>query len=475
MASQVVIIHGWSDKSDSFHPLRDFLETKGYATAQLWLADYISMADDVRIEDVAKRMGALLSDMVATGKLNAGFDMIVHSTGGLVAREWISGLIEKGITPPIKHLIMLAPANFGSKLATMGKSMIGRLIKGWDNWFHTGEQMLCGLELASSFQWNLARRDLFDPSHTGIAGAYGHGKIWPFVIVGTVGYPNGLRQVVHENGSDGTVRASAANLNAIGMTVDFSGDPRQPTIQHWPTRVGATAIPFAVVPDKNHGTIIAPSDTTGGFPDGTARVGRLILSALECDSDAQYDALVSEWDAISEKTASLVADATLRQQTCGSDPGGDAFHQYMQIFVRARDDQNNPIDDFFLEFYAPLAPGDSDSVFFHREILEDVHPNSQSGSFRCLFLDRTDLMMRFYNTIDGQERQVAMSVSAAPLGDDVHYFNNEDSQATGELIVHAADVTERDGLPGRLRRNTTHLIELILPRQAASDVFKLTQ
>jgi hypothetical protein len=37
---------------------------------------------------------------------------------------------------------MLAPANYGSKLASMGQSLIGRVLKGWDNWFHTGKEML---------------------------------------------------------------------------------------------------------------------------------------------------------------------------------------------------------------------------------------------------------------------------------------------------------------------------------------------
>ncbi len=58
---------------------------------------------------------------------------------------------------------MLAPANFGSALAHKGRSMLGRVFKGWKTGFETGEEMLYALELASPFQWDLAQADLFVP------------------------------------------------------------------------------------------------------------------------------------------------------------------------------------------------------------------------------------------------------------------------------------------------------------------------
>src|SRR4051812_31253352 len=167
MPAQVAIIHGWSDRSESFHALRDFLVARGFGATEIWLADYLSMEDDVRVEDVAKRMQAVLLGLVETGKLTKPFDLIVHSTGGLVAREWIDRFYPKGVDCPAKRVVMLAPANFGSALAHLGKSMIGRITKGWDNWFQTGTEMLRGLELASPYQWDLACRDLLDPAAEG--------------------------------------------------------------------------------------------------------------------------------------------------------------------------------------------------------------------------------------------------------------------------------------------------------------------
>jgi hypothetical protein len=122
---------------------------------------------------------------------------------------------------------------------------IGRVLKGWNNWFQTGTEMLLGLELASPYQWALAQRDLFDASGSD-PGPYGRGKVWPFVIVGSRGYSDRLAQIVNENGSDGIVRCAAANLNAVGMTIDFADNPTEPPIRAWHWRPGDVWFPLAI-------------------------------------------------------------------------------------------------------------------------------------------------------------------------------------------------------------------------------------
>ncbi len=224
MASSVLILHGWSDKAKSFHGLRDFLLANGWQTSEVWLSDYISLDDDVRIDDVGKRMNDVVRDALASGQLKVPFDLIVHSTAGSspVTGSRATSPTARAVdgTPcPVKRLIMLAPANFGSPLAHLGRSMLGRIFKGWNNWLQVGAGMLSALELASAYQWDLASRDLFDRGKDGHR-PYGKDRVWPFVIVGTRGYVDHLLQMVNEKGSDGTVRCAAANLNAIGLTVD---------------------------------------------------------------------------------------------------------------------------------------------------------------------------------------------------------------------------------------------------------------
>src|SRR5450756_108254 len=198
MARQVLIIHAWSDHSSSFVPLANFLTQNGFEARILWLADYISEDDDVRVEDVAKRMNTVIGDMITSGTLEKSFDVIVHSTGGLAARAWLTGWYNNDPKAcPMKRLIMLAPANYGSKLAATGKSFLGRIIKGYDNWFHTGQSMLNDLELSSSFQWELVQRDVLQAPGADATRYYGADLIWPLVIVGTNPYTSLLRQIVN--------------------------------------------------------------------------------------------------------------------------------------------------------------------------------------------------------------------------------------------------------------------------------------
>ena len=424
----------------------------------------------------------MVRDLLDTGKLQNPFDLIVHSTGGLVAREWVSRYFPDGNSPkdgkpcPAKRIVMLAPANFGSRLAAAGKSMIGRVVRGWDNWFQTGAEMLRGLELASPYQWSLACRDLLDPDPAGSgSGPYGNGKIWPFVIIGSRGYPSGLRRVANEDGADGTVRVPAANLNVLGMTVDFSAGLENPKPRLWRVR-NETRIPFAVLPDRDHSTICHPEQPSSAA-EHSGVLGRIILEALACASDADYARIADEWSDITDRTAALADRATrLDEVFTDSAPQHTAFHQYLQVLVRVRDDHGQPVDDYFLEFFAPTDKEDDEAVYFQREVLEHVHVNSVVPSLRCLFVDRTDLMEGYYARVQaGEQRVVAMSISAAPIGLNIRHFDSDKETTEGHLIVHSEEAELRNSLDARLRHNMTHLVEIIIPRQPTTGVFKLTQ
>jgi len=68
MPRQVAILHGWSDNSESFRPLAKYLKDKGYKTIPIFLGDYISLRDDVNIDDVAKRMEEVVLEKMARPK-----------------------------------------------------------------------------------------------------------------------------------------------------------------------------------------------------------------------------------------------------------------------------------------------------------------------------------------------------------------------------------------------------------------------
>lgn len=474
---QVLIIHGWSDSSKAFGPLVEFLRQNGYQAVTLWLGDYISLDDDVRIEDVAKRLETVANERIGNGELKPPFDVIVHSTGGLVVREWLSAYYAHRMDScPVKRVIMLAPANFGSRLAAMGKSMLGRLVKGWDNWFHTGTQMLNALELASPYQWGLAERDLFVPEDGSTAPAiYGDGRVHAFVIVGTHPYTAALKKIVNENGSDGTVRVPAANLNVRGITLDFAADEKDPEISEWKLRQDAV-IPLAVLPDRTHSSIITPQkNEVKSSAEYEERLGKLILEALQCGDDDRYRELAQSWSELSEETAALHSDQQTRRRIFGTGADGDWFHQYMQVNVRVVDDHGLDVHDYFLEFSGPEAEkGDDSSVYFHRQVLEGVHPNGLNSAYRCLYVDRTDLVENYYRHIRGNvAHDLYMSISAAPPGKNTTYFANYKTGAKGTVLLHS----EQDDTKGArwLRRNCTHFVKIVIPRLPKDPVFRMTK
>jgi pimeloyl-ACP methyl ester carboxylesterase len=472
----VVIVHGWSDTSDSFQPLAQFLSAQGFQTVSLLLADYVSMDDDVSIDDAAKAMEAALRGQIASGQLSLPFDLVVHSTGGLVARAWLSGYYS-GLEPqqlPVQRLVMLAPANFGSPLATVGQTILGRVVRGWDHGLHTGKQMLQGLELGSPFQWDLALRDLFQLGPDTGSSVYGPEAVWPFVLVGSMPYQSGLRQMVNEHGSDGTVRVAAANLNAYGATLDFSipggaalmgmapgnsaAAQARGQFTPWAHRHGETMVfPLAVMNRRDHGSIIDPAGHGDGESEGERQLlQQFLLAALACDSYAGYQALEQAWTAHS--------DAVQDPATADDD------HQmHLQINVFVVDEFQKPVTDYMVEFLAPNYRQNTDlSGVFHDKVISDVHKNDQNAAVRTIFINRQRLFELFYARIPaGQPQELRLSISAAAPGRNVSYFDTAQG-AEGEFVVHGVDEATR-----WLHRNATHFLKIVIPRVGVDGVFRL--
>ena len=472
MAKQVLIVHGWSDSSDSFAPLARFLASNGFETRTLWLGDYISMEDDVRVQDVAVRMGEVIDQRIASGDLQPRFDMIVHSTGALVARAWLTTRYSDGGPCPVGRLLMLAPANYGSRLAAVGKSMLGRLVKGFKHGFHTGTAMLDDLELASPFQWELAQRDVLLAPGGNSQRYYGEGRVLPFVIVGTRGYSGLLRQIANENGADGTVRVCAANLTARGVTIDFRETDPDKLMRPWESRLDCD-VPLAVLPTRTHGSIVDPERADPDNQDGMVesdeekqQLGKLILEALACDDIDQYRAIRQRWDDLSEQTARRCLDEP-------DSPQADCYHQYMQINAYVVDDHGKPVPDYFLEFFSnPDRVDDEANAYLHANVLEDVKRNSQSEALRNLYFDRTDLVDGYYRRFAEATKPVLyMSIYATAPGSNVNYFDPANPSAAGMVPIHLeGDITRR-----WLRRNTTHFVQIVIPRRPIADVFRLTR
>lgn len=331
MEQRTVIIHGWSDVGASFQKLKLFLQSELQSIVDdIYFYDYESREDNVTYNDVAYGLHTQLIEqglLNQDGSSNFELNIIVHSTGGLVIRHWLTSFYFKSQTLqcPIKRIVMLAPANFGSPLAKAGKSFIGALatakkdLLDMADFFETGQQILDGLELGSSFQWQLAHKDLLSA-----VNFYSPDTIQTTVLVGIEDYKDLMRSFVNKPGTDGTIVISGAPLDVVKFKLDFANAKYS-----WLSDQSISQIAFGVFPKVNHSSIVDSAATSKSL------VANAILTAFQTKTSADFEKLKLE---LAETTA----------QTYKKYP---KIPKYEQFLVHAVDDFGLGLSDFTLEFF----------------------------------------------------------------------------------------------------------------------------
>lgn len=435
----LLILHGWSGKSSDLSQLSDILKGSGFNVIDIWLADYLSMNDEITIQDLGQAMGKALEKNKIPVEPKS-FDVIVHSTGGLVIRQYlIHYFFGKPQDCPISHLLMLAPANFGSPLAHIGKSMVGRLRLGWkwDGFMQTGIRVLDALELGSPISWQLAEQDLFNPQNR----IFLPKNIFTTVLIGTDSY-DGLAGAIHENGSDGTVRVSTANLNASYMKLIFDESSKKVNTQMQERCYESVA--FGVLYNKNHGTIIRPDKDDTLFLD-------LIKKSLNIEDSDGYQQHIEQLRKISDETFGRGMADKLKEKK---------YHQYQHLVTRVHDQFGEKIEDYFLEFFQEEDLKNNIIAKIQSEILEKVIVYSKDASYRSFLFDITDMKKEILD----QKKRVDMSLCAAALSKDISYYDPK------EYLTVASDKAQT-----LLQSNTTLFVDIELPRIQADRVFKFTK
>lgn len=429
----LILIHGYSDRGESFLEWKKRLVARGYPAKLIHVVTYESLTNEVTIKDIAEGFDRALR-LKAGLNADEDFDAVVHSTGMLVIRAWLTTYPAR--RGRLKRLIGLAPATFGSPLAHTGRSTLGALFKGrrelGADFLEAGDLVLDGLELGSRFTWDLAHADLI-----GKKPFYGPTADTPyaFVFCGNEAY-GGLRKLVNQPGTDGTVRLAGVALNTRKISLDLTrpapgeDEPRRLVLEPW----GNINMPAYLVAGLNHGTILS---------EPTAGLEQLVWSALTVDSREDF-----------ERWTAAAAEAT-RAAREGTD-------RYQQFVIRAVDERGDGIADYNVQVLTEDGNGELVEV---PEFDLDVHVYRADPSLRCFHVNLDELRPERLESLHLQIIASARSRFVGYLG-----FNSTTVSAGSQIpslqviTLNISDVLKKRQFEF-FKEFTTTLVELKLNRE----------
>jgi hypothetical protein len=376
----ILLVHGYSAESRRssaediraiYGSLPDDLRRAygGAAVFELDVSRYISLEDGVRIDDISRAMDRALREEFPH-LLDRRFDVIIHSTGALVVRNWIRR--HSPIPSPIEHLIYLAGANFGSGWAHVGRGQLAKWARMvFQGGAERGVQILDALELGSSFTIDLHLHFLW-PGH-GMAGDY---RVREFCVCGSqvdaTWLPIPIRYA-KEDGADGVVRVSSCNLNFNYVRLEPTAAARamkwdevdqqvrlhrqrkpqaaplyEVALRSSPGDPGRPEIPLAIPYQCAHSGrkigIVA-----GDVP--RAEILRLIDLAVTTTDDASYDAARREYAGLTQQSYDRAA-RDLKPGFLGFHEPRQQYDKHAQLIIRMVDQHGRGARHFDIFFDA---------------------------------------------------------------------------------------------------------------------------
>jgi hypothetical protein len=463
----IILVHGWSvTNTDTYGELPARLETEaklGNAPEvdihHIYLSEYISFNDNVLIQDLAHAFEAALHRELSK-ELNDGrkFIVITHSTGGPVIRYWWQTLYAKHKRNcPMSHLIMLAPANFGSALAQLGKSRLSRIMS-WFDGVEPGTGILDWLELGSEGSWQL--------NHDWICNTPDPAKqtdpMFQFVLTGqTIDHKlyDHVNHYTAETGSDGVIRMAGANLNSQYIRLEQHADSQ---LNITKTKQAANTA-FAIVPGvshsgKDHGILRSIKKTHDNHP-----TVNLILACMIVEDTASYQKIVDLFNKQNQTIQQLEQVNVIESDTF---PDRHVIQdQDSMIMFRLRDNYGQFIHDYAIRLtgknHSPsaLAPG-----FFI-----DRQKNSKQNGALTYYVN--------YDVMNGCPEITYHDKIIRPALHSMQAFGlNVTAQPDNGLVRYqAADLkANQQYLTQFIKPNQTTMIDIVLNRVLESKLFSLT-
>lgn len=457
----LVFVHGWSvTNTSTYGDLPRQLQAQAAAAGialdvtDLWLSKYVSFDDAVTMPDVVRAFDHALRDLHLQ---DASFACITHSTGGPVVREWLRAQRERPhafSTIRLTHLMMLAPANFGSALAQLGKGVLGR-VRAWAGGVEPGQRILDWLELGSgeSLSLNLDHIHGDDPA--------GRDQ---FLFVLTGDRPDRalydhINSYTGEDGSDGVVRIAAANLNARHAVLARAsgGDPG--TLALNVTTAPRTA--FKLIPGASH------SGTDQGVM--ASAPGATVDALLRCMQVRHADGYRQLCDAFDNENAQRDAQR-VELESVGPFPARVHIHDpRSMLIVRLTDEGGEPLMGarWLLKAGTPPNPD-----WMPQGFMLDRQANSRQRHVVTFFFNHAVLAgaPRAADPRNSRRTLRAATASHGPYSATV-----EPSDLSG-LVHHAiATTAAKDDLFQILGPHQTTVLDVVLPRLVREGVFRLTQ
>ena len=428
----LVLLHGYHSEGAAYNLWRDVLTKSGFKVEDIFIGNYVTLNNEINVDDIAEGFDRALR---SRGMADNPFDVMVHSTGMLVLRSWLTAPGADSRQKLLKHLIALAPATFGSPLATKGRSLLGRIFLGshvlGPDFLNSGTLVLNNLELASRYTWDLSHKDLFGPKPF-----YDDSPETPYVFVfdGTSDYGTLAEIFAHNDqlGTDGCVRWSGAALNCRKITLDFTQTPINEDRFAW-TGWTNNRLHLTPIAGINHNQIL--SEPPQGLQD-------LVIQALRVNSSTDLDTFYTTTETVD----------VVKQGRSKMDP-------WQQFIVHAVDERGNGIDDYSIEVLVRDAKGTYTSL---PDFERDVHPYSLDKSFRAFHVQLTQKIADAFNA---PGNSVIVRFRASSGTDIVHYQGFGDPTSTPEYVELDITSQARNSDQKLFYPFTTTLMEVRLNRE----------
>ncbi len=479
----LVFVHGWSvTDTNTYGELPERLRTEASAAGidllvkEIFLGRYISFHDEVRVPDISLAFDSAIKDQLSTLiKNKIRFVCITHSTGGPVVRDWWQRHYINKPNCPMSHLIMLAPANYGSALAQLGKGRLSRM-KSWFGGVEPGQGVLDWLELGSDGAWQLNIDWIkTDGKHISVKG------VFPFVLTGQsidhAIYDN-LNTYTGEGGSDGVVRVAAANLHGRHIRLEQQTprkrENRKKGESYWnadklklKSLQEAPPTALRVITAKSHSGdkmgIMKSVKKTVKDKKSQETVDS-ILACIGVSSKTEYNKLVLQFakqtDQIQIKQKLETVDHLLRSDTYF------IRDKYSMVIFRVRDQEGHPVKDFDLIL---TAGPESDPNLLPEGFFSDKQRNRVNPETITYFFNH-DIMKGTKEVVNKKGKVIREATEGAkrlgfkilPRPDEgfVHYLPCEVS-ASEKLLDNI------------LKPNSTTLVDICLQRLVYKNVMRL--